>query len=114
MGARTVFSFETEAGEYIHLYSHWGGETKLRDLANAITYAQPRWDDESYALRIMISRLIGSSWNEETGYGLWTQHQFEESYEPVTVYIRHKLVIVGEMTYDFDEFLSKFAGLRYA
>jgi hypothetical protein len=81
-------------------------------LANALVYAQPRWDDEAYGLRIMISRLIGESWNEETGYGLWTQHRFEESYEPVSVFIRHKLVIVGDVTYDFDEFVRKFAGSK--
>lgn len=114
MGARTVFSFETEPGEYIHLYSHWGGDTKLEDLANAIVYAALRWDDESYALRIIISRLIGESWNEETGYGLWTQHQFEESYEPVTINVRHKLVTVGETPFTFDEFINKESGLRFA
>jgi hypothetical protein len=114
MGARTVFTFETEPGEAIHLYSHSGGEDKINDLANAIDKARVRWSDETYALRIMISTLIGESWNREHGYGLWTQHRFEEEYEPVSVHIRHKLVIVDEMTYDFDEFVSKFAGSRVA
>jgi hypothetical protein len=112
MGARTVFTFETEPGEAIHLYSHWGGDTKLEDLAEAMAFAEPRWDDEAYGLRIMISRLIGESWNSEYSYGLWTQHRFEEEYEPLSVHIRHKLVIVGDVTYDFDEFVSKFAGSK--
>jgi hypothetical protein len=114
MGARTVFTFETEPGEAIHLYSHWGGDTKLNDLANAVVCARGRWDDETYGLRIMISTLIGESWNQETGYGIWTQHRFEESYSPVIVNIRHKLVTVDSTDYTFDEFINEHAGSEVA
>ena len=112
MGARTVFSFETEPGEFIHLYSHSGGETKMNDLANAIECARVRWEDETYALRIMVSTLIGESWSSEYGYGLWTQHQFEESYEPTEINVRHKTVRVNDNLFTFNEFISEYAGQR--
>ena len=112
MGARTVFSFETEPGEFIHLYSHSGGETKMNDLANAIDRASPRWEDETYALRIMVSQLIGHYWNQETGYGLWTQHQFEESYEETEINIRDKMVYVKTAPFTFEEFIDYFGGQR--
>lgn len=112
MGARTVFSFETEPGEFIHLYSHSGGETKMNDLAKAIDRARPRWEDETYALRIMVSQLIGHYWGEQTGYGLWTQHQFEESYEPTEINVRHKSVRVNETLFTFNEFISEYGGTK--
>jgi hypothetical protein len=70
MGARTNFNFKTESGEMV-LYSHWGGDSKKRDLAAALAVAMPRikMGDTSYALRIVISQLIGDSWDSETGYG---------------------------------------------
>jgi hypothetical protein len=112
MGARTVFTFETEPGEAIHLYSHSGGEDKINDLANAIDKARVRWSDETYALRIMISTLIGESWNSEYGYGLWTQHRFEESYETTEINIRDKMVYVNTAPFTFDEFISEFGGSK--
>lgn len=112
MGARTVFSFETEPGEYIHLYSHWGGDTKMNDLANAIDKARVRWDDESYALRIMVSTLIGENWSSEYSYGLWTQHRFEEEYEETEINIRDKMVYVKTAPFSFDEFISEFGGTK--
>lgn len=112
MGARTVFTFETEPGEAIYLYSHSGGDDKMNDLANAIDKARVRWSDESYALRIMISTLIGESWNSEYGYGLWTQHRFEEEYEPTEINIRDRTVYVKTAPFTFDEFISEFGGSK--
>ena len=42
----------------------------LGKLADAVIKARPRWNDESYATRIVISQLIGDQWNMETGWGL--------------------------------------------
>jgi hypothetical protein len=44
--------------------------------------ALPRKGDKPYALRIMVSQLIGTSWDEETGYGLFLNDPAgaEESY----------------------------------
>jgi hypothetical protein len=38
----------------------------------ALDKARPRWTDPSYAIRIVVSQLIGDQWNKETGYGLFT------------------------------------------
>jgi len=35
-----------------------------------VSAAETRWDDESYATRIAVSQLVGSEWNETTGWGL--------------------------------------------
>ena len=71
MGDRIVYTFKQSDGKELSLYSHWGGYNRFRDLAYAIDKARPRWDDESYAARIMISNLIGPDWEQETGFGLW-------------------------------------------
>jgi hypothetical protein len=78
MGARINFIFneyETAIGEpaspKVVLYSHWGETTWEADLASALSVAEPRWDDPSYATRIVISNLIGEQWKSETGFGIY-------------------------------------------
>ena len=95
MGARTNFTFKDTNGS-LTLYSHWGGDSKKRDLALALDKASSRLSmgDTSYALRIMISQLIGTDWNEETGFGLFIGDEGgEEQYSPVTVDLVNKTVI---------------------
>lgn len=54
----------------IVLYSHWGGHEMANTLALALKEAQGRWDDKSYANRIVVSQFVGDEWNGQTGYGL--------------------------------------------
>jgi hypothetical protein len=72
MGARVIYNIKQGDGNYIHLYSHWGETDRYPDLAKALDKARPRWTDESYCARIIVSQLIGPLWSDETGFGLWT------------------------------------------
>jgi hypothetical protein len=79
----------------------------MQDLAYAIAKASPRWDDISYATRIMISQLIGDSWKNETGYGLFADAiGGEESYEHTVIDLDNKLVIVDNKSHSFEEFIE--------
>ena len=72
MGARINFLFKTNMDTpYLALYSHWGETTWREDLANALEKARPRWNDDSYALRIIIDQLTKDSRDSETGYGIF-------------------------------------------
>lgn len=95
MGARTNFTFTTDTGS-LTLYSHWGGDSKHMDLARALDKASSRLSmgDTSYALRIIVSQLIGSEWDQETGFGLFVGDEGgEEQYSPVTVDLVNRTVI---------------------
>lgn len=106
MGARTNFHFK-QGDNYLTLYSHWGGDSKMQDLAYAISMAEPRWDDIGYATRIMISVLIGDSWTSETGYGLHADAiGGEESYEHTIIDLNNKVVIVDGEPKPFKDFIS--------
>jgi len=70
MGDRANFAFVQPNGNTIVLYGHWAGHKMLAQLAEAVTFAKPRWNDPAYATRIAVSRLIGDQWNMETGWGL--------------------------------------------
>jgi hypothetical protein len=71
MGDRFVVGFrETKQSEPIWLYSHWGGSERTLDIAKALEQSQPRWSDASYATRIAISQIVGSHWEDETGFGV--------------------------------------------
>lgn len=71
MGDRANFGFRQSNGETIVLYGHWAGHDMLANLASAVLRAMPRWTDEGYATRIVVSNLIGNDWNQETGWGLY-------------------------------------------
>ena len=70
MGDRANFGFVQPNGETIVLYGHWAGHQMLGKLADAVIKARGRWNDPSYATRIVTSQLIGDEWNSETGWGL--------------------------------------------
>ena len=96
MGARVVFNIKQADGYYVSLYSHWGETSALGDLAYAIEKARPRWQDETYACRIIISQLIGSEWDEETGYGLWASN------EPFTDETSYEIDLAGQTVSGLD------------
>ena len=72
MGARIHFVFKDRGDKpAVVLYSHWGEDEWPRDLAMALDHARPRWSDESYVTRMIISYLMQDSILEETGFGIY-------------------------------------------
>ena len=71
MGDRANFGFKDSKGETLYLYGHWAGHRMLQNLADAVSAAEPRWGDDSYATRICISQLVNEEWASETGWGLY-------------------------------------------
>ena len=71
MGDRANFGFRQSNENIIFLYGHWAGHNMLAQLANAVQAAESRWQDESYATRIAISKLIGEDWAQTTGWGIY-------------------------------------------
>jgi len=72
MGARINFVFKDSGNSAVVLYSHWGETEWRRDLAMALEHAKPRWSDDSYATRMMISYFMQDSILEETGFGIYS------------------------------------------
>lgn len=112
MGARTNFHFKTEEG-MLTLYSHWGGDSKDVDLAMALQKAKPRFGDTGYALRIVISQLIGSDWDSETGFGIYVGPEGgEEEYHYTMVDFTTNTVIDTNSSHTIDEYINYYAGAR--
>jgi menaquinone-dependent protoporphyrinogen IX oxidase len=106
MGDRTNTVFRMADGSDIVLYQHWGGENMMHNLATALDAARSRWNDESYATRIIISNLIGDNWASETGYGISTTIQDNEHSVPVLDFSDNTVAL-----YDF-QFMSHGCELR--
>jgi hypothetical protein len=70
MGDRANFGFKDRKGDTVFLYGHWAGHRMLENLADAVSAAESRWDDETYATRIAISHLVGDEWKSTTGWGI--------------------------------------------
>lgn len=96
MGARVNFAFKTENNNYVVLYSHWGGEDRFNLLANALEASRPRWYDNSYAIRIAISTIVGNNWNSETGFGLYVNEIGDYNYETFVVDFQNQRVAIHE------------------
>ena len=72
MGARINYVFKDEDPHpSVVLYSHWGETVWQRDLAMALQHSKPRWADNAYGTRMMISYLMQDSVLEETGFGIY-------------------------------------------
>ena len=107
MGDRIVFTVIQDGDKQINLYSHWGGYTRFEDLANALEASRPRWNDDSYATRIIISQLIGDAWNSETGYGIWVGEDLGAGeYHPLIINLTNKTITDETGTHDFDTFIN--------
>ena len=110
MGARTNFTIVTteDPKQNINLYSHWGGDSGVMDLALALNKAMPRirMGDTSYAARIIINALQEDH-DSETGYGLYVGDiNHEEQYEYKEVNLINNTVTVGDITKPIDKFIS--------
>ena len=109
MGARIVFTIKQANGLRLNLYSHWGETDRFEDLARALHAARPRWNDESYAARIIVSQLIGPQWESETGFGLWADSEegFYGGDSPdITIDLVNKTVSDETGEHSFEEFVN--------
>lgn len=108
MGARTNFTIVTteDPNQNINLYSHWGGDSGVMDLAHALNKAMPRMGDTSYFVRILINALQDEH-DSETGYGLYVgEVNHEEQYEYKEVDLINNTVTIGDITKPIDKFIS--------
>jgi hypothetical protein len=111
MGDRANFGFRDSKEDIIFLYGHWAGHRMLENLADAVQAAEPRWNDESYATRIAISRLVGDEWTSETGWGLSVNTLADNEHKVPIIDWKNKTFTLMEedlMTEVFTMDLSKF------
>ena len=71
MGARINYIFNDGTEHAVALYSHWGETDWEESIAAAIRHAKPRWNDTSYATRMIISYLMQDQILDETGFGIY-------------------------------------------
>lgn len=109
MGDRIVYTIKQDDKLSLNLYSHWGGYDRFISLASALQAAQPRWNDSSYAARIIVSQLIGTNWNEETGFGLWASDEdgmYGGDHPDITIDLVNKTVRDETGTHTFEQFIN--------
>ena len=109
MGDRIVYTIDQGEGLSVNLYSHWGGYDRFESLANALRAAEPRWNDVSYATRIIVSQLIGDQWAEETGFGLWASNSsgaYGGDHPDITIDLVNKIVIDETEDHSFEQFIN--------
>lgn len=110
MGARVVFRIRQTDGMYLNLYSHWGEYDRFNDLSRALQAAKPRWSDESYAARIIVSQLVADQWGSETGYGLWASKDEDGGIlgdcQDLLVDLSNNTVTDETGTHSFEQFIN--------
>lgn len=109
MGDRVVFTIKNGDNPSLNLYSHWGGYDRFLDLARALEAARPRWNDDGYAARIIVSQLIGDQWAEETGFGLWASNDsgyYGGDHPDITIDLVNKTVTDETGQHSFDSFIA--------
>lgn len=126
MGDRANVGIRGTDGNTIFLYLHWGGLDRHEIVANAIAHAMERDHDESYFLRIFVSRVIDRDWDKETGVGMLVNQLpssgdgyevpvYDVATKTITLY-KEKWDVAGgyidldsTLTYNRDEYLAEYA-----
>lgn len=104
MGDRAMCEIITSEGS-IFFYTHWHGESLPTIAKEALTLAQPRIADESYACRIVIDQLIknGGGRDCDTGSGVMLTPSAEDEYNndspSVTIDLTNNCVITAGRTF---------------
>jgi hypothetical protein len=117
MGDRVVYSIKQDKNLSVNLYSHWGGYDRFTALANALHAAMPRWNDTSYATRIIVSQLIGDQWNQELGFGLWASDSsgaYGGDHPDIIIDLINKTVEDETGIHDFESFITYHKGFSLA
>jgi hypothetical protein len=126
MGDRANVGIKTSNNNTIFLYLHWGGMDRHEVLAKAISHAMVRDGDESYFTRILVSRIIDTDWDKETGIGMAINElpTMGDGYDiPIYNYTDKTISVYEEdwdngvggvadystEVYDRDEYLAKYA-----
>ena len=109
MGDRIVYSIKQDKDLSVNLYCHWGGYDRFAALANALHAAEPRWNDGSYATRIIISQLIGDNWSQELGFGIWASNSdgaYGGDHPDIIIDLNDKTVTDETGTHSFEQFIN--------
>jgi hypothetical protein len=110
MGDRIVYTIKQDEDLAVNLYSHWGGYDRFVILARALQAAEPRWNDSSYATRIIVSQLIGDQWNQELGFGLWASNgtgmDYGGDHPDITIDLVNKTVEDETGIHTFEQFVN--------
>ena len=116
MGDRANFGFRQSNENVVFLYGHWAGHRMLENLADAVEHARPRWNDEAYATRIAISRLVGEEWTSETGWGITVNELADNEHKvPVIDWTNNKFILMEEdlqtevFSLSLDSFVNKYS-----
>tara|TARA_R110000751_G_scaffold64690_1_gene132773 strand:- start:583 stop:987 length:405 start_codon:yes stop_codon:yes gene_type:complete len=66
-------AWDGENNPDVYLYTHWGGQTILEDVAAGLVQGRTRWGDCEYLTRIILDSLIGDHRADPTtGFGIGT------------------------------------------
>jgi hypothetical protein len=112
MGDRANIKIKSNnQGCSIWIYTHWHGSELPHLLQDALAKARPRWDDASYATRILVDQITKDGRDQETGWGLSLEIQDNE-HNVLEVDLMHQQVLVlaesGETLRKccFDEYIA--------
>lgn len=113
MGERINIYFEDGTDYAVCLYSHWSGQDVDKILAPAVRVANDRWDDSSYATRIIISQFLKDYIDETTGYGISAvkmgdYHDLGLGYRIIN-FKNQKISFQNESVWTFSEYVNAFS-----
>ena len=110
VGARTnfVIRHSDNPAENINIYSHWGGDG-LETMRGAVAAARPRWNDTSYAVRIIVDQITKEGRDQETGFGIYVGEDIthEEEYSYKEIDLVNKTITYGELEMSFEKFIEE-------
>ncbi len=115
MGDRRMAEIRTANGS-LYVYTHSAGYDLPTRAIEAIQWAKPRWNDHSYATRMIVDQITKPGRDDQYGYGLMLAPNHEDEYnsdqpsviidltcKQLTVIDKHKPVLFSSVKYYFED-----------
>lgn len=91
----------------LYLHTHWGGHDLPATLARALERGRPRWNDEPYLARIIVSEMAYQTGVlAETGMGI-APYRMDSEYDDIHILLTQNQVMVAREVFTFEEFIEK-------
>ena len=99
-------------GQKIYFYTHNGGYTLPRVVAEALNTARDHWSDPSYLARVVFNQMTADDPTGITGYGIATEYE-DSDYANDDIHLHLSFggngrVGIGEANMTYKDFIREY------
>jgi len=107
------YTKEKERFSNIYLYSHWAGSNLQFMVRDALIHAKPRWNDDNYCARIMITHIVHSedACMDELSWGI-SPFYCDSEHDDILILLKANKVKIKDKEWSFESFCDPITNIE--